>query len=143
MAVSQFRVSETTDPIDWDSVAADVDRALRGRLAIDARIAERDRRYRRRAALAATPAQTSIVFDTLSATDATIIEVTCEDKVGVLFHLTQVLADMRLDIRYAKIQTLSHEVVDTFYVRGDEGIELDDEYQAEIERAIRHVLTQL
>ncbi|MFT7645708.1 MAG: [protein-PII] uridylyltransferase [Candidatus Poriferisodalaceae bacterium] len=143
MAVSQFRVSETTDPIDWDSVAADVDRALRGRLAIDARIAERDRRYRRRAALAATPAQTSIVFDTLSATDATIIEVTCEDKVGVLFHLTQVLADMRLDIRYAKIQTLSHEVVDTFYVRGDEGVELDDEYQAEIERAIRHVLTQL
>ena len=143
MAVSQFHVGETVDPIDWDSVKVDVDRALQGRLAIDARIAERDRTYRRRAAMAATPAATVVVFDSGSATDATIVEVTTEDRVGILFHLTRVLADMRLDIRYAKIQTLSHEVVDTFYVRGPDGPVIDAEYQAEIERAILHALAHL
>ena len=73
MAVSQFRVAEPDTPVDWGRVTDDVHECLKGHLAIDARIAERARVYRRRAALAAKSAATRVAFDIESATDATII----------------------------------------------------------------------
>ena len=46
-----------------------------------------------------------------------------------------------IDIRYAKIQTLAHEVVDSFYVAGPDGPILDHLHQREIELALRHGLS--
>ena len=140
MAVSQFRVAEPDTPVDWNRVTDDVHECLRGHLAIDARIAERARVYRRRTALAAKPAATRVTFDIESATDATIIEVHTEDHIGVLYHLTRTLAEMGLDIRSAKIQTISNEVVDTFYVTGSNGPILEDLHRREISAALRHAL---
>ena len=140
MAVSQFRVAEPDTPVDWDRVTDDVHQCLKGHLAIDARIAERARVYRRRAALAAKSAVTRVTFDIESATDATIIEVRTEDHIGVLYHLTKTLAEMGLDIRSAKIQTISNEVVDTFYVTGSDGPILEDLHRREIDSALRHAL---
>jgi [protein-PII] uridylyltransferase len=141
MAVSVFHVAEPDSPIDWKRVRVDIEKALSGRLAIDARIAERSRVYRRRTALAAHQAETRVTFDDEAATDATVVEVQTEDRVGVLYHVTRVLADMALDIRYAKIQTLAHEVVDAFYVRGADGPQLGPGYRREIELAISHALS--
>lgn len=140
MAAAMFRVAEPDTPVDWGRLTNDVRRALRGHLAIDARIAERARVYRRRSALAAEAAETSVVFDTTSATDATIVEVRTGDRVGVLYQVTKILAEMGLDIRYAKIQTLAHEVIDSFYVTGPDGPMLDDLHQREIDLALRHGL---
>jgi [protein-PII] uridylyltransferase len=47
---------------------------------------------------------------------ALIIEVRAADGVGVLYRIARALRDAGLDIRLAKIATLGHEVVDTFYV---------------------------
>ena len=47
---------------------------------------------------------------------------------------------MGLDIRSAKIQTISNEVVDTFYVTSSDGPTLDDIHRREIEAALRHSL---
>ncbi len=141
MAVAVFRVAEPDAPIDWVRLTDDVRRALKGYLAIDARIAERARVYRRRSALAAEAAETSVVFDTRSATDATIVEVRTADHVGVLYQVTRILAEMGLDIRYAKIQTMGHEVIDAFYVTGPDGPILDDLHQREIDLALRHGLS--
>ena len=141
MAAAMFRVAEPDAPVDWERLTNDVRRALRGHLAIDARIAERARVYRRRAALAAEAAETSVVFDTTSATDATIVEVRTADRVGVLYQVTRILAEMGLDIRYAKIQTLAHEVVDAFYVTGPDGPVIDELHQREIALALRHGLS--
>ena len=143
MAVSQFRVVEPDTPVDWGRVIDDVHQCLQGHLAIDARIAERARVYRRRTALAAKPVRTSVGFDVESATDATIIEVRTEDHIGVLYHLTRTLAEMGLDIRSAKIQTISNEVVDTFYVTGPDGPALDDLHRREIDAALRHSLMRV
>ncbi len=140
MAVSQFRVAEPDTPVDWGRVTDDVHECLKGHLAIDARIAERARVYRRRAALAAKSAATRVAFDIESATDATIIEVRTEDHIGVLYHLTRTLAEMGLDIRSAKIQTISNEVVDTFYVTGSSGPMLEELHRREIDSALRHSL---
>jgi [protein-PII] uridylyltransferase len=48
--------------------------------------------------------------------DAVIVEVRASDGVGVLYRIAGALRDAGLDIRLAKIATLGHEVVDTFYV---------------------------
>ena len=143
MAVSQFRVVVPDTPVDWDRVIDDVYQCLQGHLAIDARIAERARVYRRRTALAAKQVGTSVVFDVESATDATIIEVRTEDHIGVLYHLTRAIAEMGLDIRSAKIQTISNEVVDAFYVTGSDGPALGDLHRREIEAALRYSLKKV
>ncbi len=140
MAVSSFRIVTPDTPVDWDRVRFDVRRSLRGHLALEARIAERARVYRRRRALSATRATTSVKFDAESATEATIVEIRTEDHIGVLYKVTRVLAEMGLDIRSAKIQTLANEVVDSFYVVGPDGPVLDPTHQREVELALRHAL---
>ena len=47
---------------------------------------------------------------------ATIVEVATQDRMGVLYAITQTLADLGLDISLAKIATEGEKVADTFYV---------------------------
>ena len=49
-------------------------------------------------------------------TQATIIEVATRDRVGVLYAITQTLADLGLDISLAKVATEGEKVADVFYV---------------------------
>ena len=53
----------------------------------------------------------------------------------------QALADLALDIRHARVQTLGPEVVDTFYVRDSTGAKVTDAfYLGEIQRALLHAV---
>ena len=47
---------------------------------------------------------------------ATIVEVFTQDRVGVLYAITQTLADLGLDIALAKVSTEGEKVADVFYV---------------------------
>ncbi len=59
---------------------------------------------------------------------ATIIEVFTRDRVGVLYAITQTLADLGLDISLAKVSTEGEKVADVFYVtRGGKRITDDAE----------------
>ncbi|HSS02958.1 MAG TPA: [protein-PII] uridylyltransferase [Kofleriaceae bacterium] len=59
-------------------------------------------------------------------THATIVEVFTRDRVGVLYAITQTLADLGLDISLAKVSTEGEKVADVFYVtRG--GLRITDE----------------
>lgn len=49
-------------------------------------------------------------------TQATIVEVATRDRVGVLYAITQTLADLGLDIQIAKVTTEGEKVADVFYV---------------------------
>jgi [protein-PII] uridylyltransferase len=49
-------------------------------------------------------------------TQATIVEVFTQDRVGVLYAITQTLADLDLDIALAKVSTEGEKVADVFYV---------------------------
>ena len=140
-ALSEFRVS---DPVrgepPWDRVRTDIDRALDGRLALPARLAERARTYARRAARAsAGAAVVTVHFDDDASSDATVIDVQAPDAIGLLYRITRALAELDLDIRAARVQTLGHHVVDAFYVRDRHGQRISDaDLRAEIERAILH-----
>ena len=64
-------------------------------------------------------------------------------RIGVLYRITRALAELDLDIRSARVQTLGPHVIDSFYVRDRRRREGDRQVAlAEIERAILHSLDQ-
>jgi [protein-PII] uridylyltransferase len=80
-------------------------------------------------------------FDDAASASATVIEVHAPDGVGVLYRITRALAEMGLDIRVAKVQTLGDTVVDAFYAVNGDGTRIEDQsHRAEIERAVLHAL---
>lgn len=139
MAGSQFKVESGSDPIDWEGVCDDLRRVLAGRLALEARLAERARTYRSRSSAFSLTAPASVRIDNQASDDATVVEVHAPNRLGVLYRITRALADLDLDIRLAKVATLGHEVVDTFYVCTRAGAKVDDrDHIRELERAILH-----
>ena len=123
----------------WDRVRADLGRALDGRVALRARIAERRRTYPERTTSPA-PFEATVTFHDDASTSSTVIDVHATDGLGVLYSITSALAELDLDIRSARVQTLGREVVDAFYVQTADGEKLDPQLQAEVERAILHSL---
>jgi [protein-PII] uridylyltransferase len=138
MGAAEFRVHVPKDGIDWEPLIADLDRAVVGQLAIESRLAERARTYRRRRPTqAATPAPPRVTFHDGASSDATVIEVRCPTRIGILYRITKALAEVGLDIRHATVQTIGLEVVDTFYVRSWSGqLVTDGFHRTEIERAV-------
>jgi [protein-PII] uridylyltransferase len=47
----------------------------------------------------------------------TIVEVTGEDRLGILYEMTQALTDHGCNIHFARISTLGNRIVDVFYVQ--------------------------
>lgn len=140
MGASEFRVQMPRTGVEWEPVVHDLERALDGRLAIESRLAERAKTYRRRRTLqAADPGPPRLTFHDHASDDASVIEVRCQTKIGILYRITKALAEVGLDIRHATVQTIGSEVIDTFYVRDWNGGQITDSgHRAEIERAVLH-----
>ncbi|MGE3686940.1 MAG: [protein-PII] uridylyltransferase [Acidimicrobiia bacterium] len=142
MACNTWHVSPgPSGRIPWDAIRRDVELALRGRLAVDARLAERAQTYRPRKVWTARPRAPRVSFDNAVSEAATVIEVQAADAIGLLARVTRALADLELDIRRAMVQTLGGEVVDTFYVCDTAGEKITDaNHLREISRAVHHAL---
>jgi [protein-PII] uridylyltransferase len=123
MAVQVYDVTSSVDgEPQWDRVRADVERALAGRLPVASRLADRTAAYAgQRRPAAAHVSEARVLFDNDGSSTATVVEVRAADGIGVLYRIARALAECDLTIRTAKIVTLGHEVVDTFYV-----VDLDD-----------------
>jgi [protein-PII] uridylyltransferase len=138
MAVEVFEVETPFGAPDWTKVEADLRRATSGRLALDARLAERARAYgARRATAAVGPGGPRVHFDNDASATATVVEVRAPDRIGVLYRITRALAECDLDVRTALVATLGAEVVDAFYVMAtDNGKITDPDELREIEQAV-------
>ena len=55
----------------------------------------------------------------------TIVEVVGEDRLGILYELTQALTDHGCDIHFARISTLGNRIVDVFYVQDTLGEKIE------------------
>lgn len=120
-AVDRFRIQSTFDnEVSPSALEADLDRAVRGRLAIGARLRDRAHSYRRgRTAARSLDPVVRVLAD--ASVRSTVVEVVGADSVGLLYRLTRTLAEMDLDIVSAKVATMSSDVIDTFYVRTSDG----------------------
>jgi len=69
---------------------------------------------------------TRIHIDSASSDTRTIVEVETEDRIGLLYTMAQVFAELELDIAVAKILTEKGAAVDTFYVVDILGRKIED-----------------
>jgi [protein-PII] uridylyltransferase len=67
----------------------------------------------------AVPAEVKV--DNLDSDFYTIIEVTGEDRLGILHEITQALTDHGCNISFSRISTLGNRIVDVFYVQDEWG----------------------
>jgi [protein-PII] uridylyltransferase len=87
---------------------------------------------------------TRVEFDNDSSDTRTVIEIETEDRIGLLYTISQVLSELELDISAAKISTEKGAAIDSFYVREFDGgkVLLPVRHQA-IERKLRQAITSL
>ena len=71
---------------------------------------------------------------------ATVVDVHAPDSIGLLYRVTRTMAEFRLNITQAKVQTLGPEAVDSFYLTDAQGKKLDKSVLDELEVAIRHAM---
>jgi [protein-PII] uridylyltransferase len=87
---------------------------------------------------------TQIRFDNEASATRTLIEIETEDRVGLLYVVSQVFSEMALDIAAAKISTEKGAAIDSFYIRElDKGKILAVERQRSIERKLKHAIHAL
>ncbi|MDQ2729859.1 MAG: HD domain-containing protein, partial [Actinomycetota bacterium] len=145
MAVLHLVVTPALDVMpDWDRVRSDLTAALAGRLALDDRLAERERAYAgRRGVLRAEPVRVRITVDNDAASDRTLVEVRAPDRGPVLYRVAKALTGTGATIDTALVNTLGAEVVDVFYLTGSSGekLTMGAEMQAAIEAAVTNAVS--
>ena len=143
MALERFQVESTLGlEIDWPQVTAYVEQALAGRLAIEARLAERISAYEVAPDFTPRPVVAlKVTIDNDSSSTATIIELAAQARIGLLSRVTSALSQLDLDILSAKVQDLGGDVVHAYYVRDGEGHKVTDpDHLQEINLALRHAI---
>lgn len=146
MAVEVFRVQRSVGgQPDWERFERDLSRALDGELALDARMAERARTYApQRNPRTTHPIGVAVAVDNDASATASVVEVRGPDALGFLYRVTRALLELQLDIGHAKVATLGHEVIDSFYVVDRRGHKLTDPLRiVELERAVLFELARL
>jgi [protein-PII] uridylyltransferase len=87
---------------------------------------------------------TKVRFDNDSSDTRTLIEVETEDRVGLLYVISEALAEVQLDISTARISTEKGAAIDSFYVKDtDGGKVLDPVRQELVEKELRKAIARL
>jgi [protein-PII] uridylyltransferase len=72
----------------------------------------------------------------------TIVEVTAEDRLGILYEIAQALTDHGCDIHFARISTLGNRVVDVFYIQDTWGEKIEEQQKVQhLKETLIHQLT--
>jgi [protein-PII] uridylyltransferase len=147
IAIDTFQVNDptgeaVTSPAQW-SRTLDVLRAV---LAGEESVAASLERRRQRSGRAAAPQAYSgpkIAMDNRLSDAATVLEIKCPDRLGLLYLITRTLAALGVDIVSARIATEIDQAFDTFYVHDGKGDKVDDDQGAErLRAALEHALVQ-
>ncbi len=119
--IDQFDVVDAGEPDSggsdgfWRAAAETMREVLSGRADLDALVARA--RARRSAGFPVrrdVPAR--VAFDNAVSVDCTVVDVSCADRVGLLYDLCAALSDAGADIAFAKIATEGGVATDCFYV---------------------------
>ena len=112
---------------------------LSGKVLTTEAIKDRDRVKKRERAF---EVPTSITFDNDGSEIYTIIEVDTRDRPGLLFDLTQTMAQANIYIASSVVATYGEQVVDSFYVKDMFGLKFHSKAkQKSIEKRLRAAIT--
>jgi [protein-PII] uridylyltransferase len=72
----------------------------------------------------------------------TIVEVTGENRLGVLYEMTEALTDFGCDIHFARISTLGNRIVDVFYIQDTLGEKIGEKNRGDqLRKTVLKLLT--
>jgi [protein-PII] uridylyltransferase len=72
----------------------------------------------------------------------TIVEIIGEDRLGILYEMTQGLTDFGCDIYFARILTLGNKIVDVFYIQDEWGEKIEGKQKVDfLKQTLLHRLT--
>lgn len=137
--IFQCRLPHPAEPMDWDAMRKDMDRLLKGKFALDYRIAAHSAGVGQPKPLRSWPSK--IVVDNESSAMYTILEVYTADRIGLLYTITRTLHELQIPISVAKVTTKSDQAADAFYIRNEKSQKVTDPEQIdEIKKALRFCL---
>ena len=121
----------------WERILETIPAALQDDYPLEKRLAEVRANY------PSPPSQIAptVHLDNTASDTYSVLEVTAQDRSGVLHAITHVLHELEIDIHLAKVDTLGSEVFDAFYIHRENGRRLED--PDEIERLERRILAAL
>ena len=114
------------DPDRLAKLAATVEMTLAADFKPAARLADRERSSlaRRTAIFKVAP---RILVDNRASASHTVLEVNARDRIGLLYDICRALADLRLSVGSARVNTYGETAVDVFYVKDVFGMKIHDE----------------
>jgi len=87
---------------------------------------------------------THVRFDNEASDTRTLIEIETEDRLGLLYIISETLSELELDISAAKIVTEKGAAIDSFYVRDADGGQITlEERRRGIERRLVRAIHNL
>ncbi len=116
--VEDMRQSETIEPERVAKLGRDATAAIRGELDL-ARAISQHRQKWRRVQRTDLPVASRVEFENDITDDATIIDIFAQDRLGLLYEITNALSRANLTIHRAHISTEANRAIDSFYVSDD------------------------
>ncbi len=136
MAVNTFVVEPRFGRLpDEALLRADLARALAGELPLAERLREKEQAY----AQVRPPRPPTISWFDEQATDATVLEIRTEDRIGLLTRITAALERSQTDVRSARVAALGNAVVGSFYLTDRDGRLIGASARRDIEVELRAV----
>jgi [protein-PII] uridylyltransferase len=86
---------------------------------------------------------TKVVIDNDSARAHSVVDVFTADRVGLLHNLARTFFDLGLSVDLARIATEGNRAADAFYVRTEDGRQLEGERAAQVVAALRAAVTHV
>ncbi|MCL4434193.1 MAG: ACT domain-containing protein [Actinobacteria bacterium] len=125
-AIDSFAVEmRIGDWPDWNGIAVEIGKALKGELPLNDMILAREQVYNSAFAKRSIPGgyggkDTRVEIDTEASAAYSVLEVHTSDSIGLLYRLTRVLFDFGMDIARARVSTIGSQVVDAFYIGNEQ-----------------------
>ena len=119
------------DPPRLERLRQAIEKTLAGQIRLRALLAERPLR-RRTSAFSIKPL---VHFDNEASRLATVIEVECLDRPGLLYEVTQAIYESGLSISSSMVSTYGERAIDVFYVRDGFGHKITHETRIKAVRA--------
>ncbi len=136
MAVNTFTVMPRFGRMpDAALIRADLVRAMDGELGLAQKLRAKEQAYG--AGTSSRPP--TVTWLDGAATDATVLEIRAEDRIGLLCRLTAALERSGMDVRSARVSSLGGSVVDAFYVTTRDGQLVPSAVRRDVEIELRSV----
>ena len=140
--VTDFRTHKKIEANRYEKIEIDLNKVLKGHLRLGREMESlKSKWWRIESKLFKRTGQIKIAFEKHD--KFTIIDVFSPDRLGFLYHVTNKMNELGLNIYFAKISTKGDDIVDSFYVLGDKGKKISQNDYEFIKSELTSVITKI